>query len=136
VAAYASNPPHPNNSGGRHSLGQNQTAADLYGQPSFAVAGGAMKTRTKEEQFEDRNRINRAAVILGSRELLVFHAIGNDEVRFHPLILILILILILPSLAIPNTKRNRQSPKPVFASRKSSAASTMRMMRMTRTGRI
>jgi hypothetical protein len=38
--------------------------------------------KQKEEGYEDRERINRATVILGSRELLVFHGMGNDEVCY------------------------------------------------------
>ncbi len=72
-------PPPPTTHPSTTSHGKGKGKASMHTSSSSSAAPPPRKTA--DEQFEERERRDQAARILGSRELLIWHAVANDEVR-------------------------------------------------------
>jgi len=82
-SASGSSTTHPNASSSSSSFSSAKGKGKAYPTTTTATAQHpGPKKKTTDEQFEERERRDQAARILGSREMLIWHAMANNEVRF------------------------------------------------------
>lgn len=72
---------HPNAFGPSSSSNKGKGKGKAYAvTPAAAQPAAPRPQKTPDEQFEERERRDRAARVLGSREMLIWHAMANNEV--------------------------------------------------------